>query len=486
MITRFPLLAKILAWLLLNLLILAVFAIVLFKVQFHFGLDSLLAGRAGERLQALGSAIAGDLENKPVTAWDEVLQNFGKAYEHDLFLFRADGTQLAGAYVTLPEEVRSRLQERRGPGGGLGRGPGPGGFGRGPRAGWDEAAPPVLPRFVVKTSAPTRYWSALRLPLAEPGASRPWPVFLLLRSQSLSAGGLFIDFTPWIIAGFGALLFSALLWLPFVRGVTRSLSQMTSVTEQIAQGNFEAKVQQHRRDEIGRLGHAINGMAARLSSFVSGQKRFLGDVAHELCSPLARIQVALGILEQRADDKQMAYVDDVREEVQHMSGLIDELLSFSRAGLAARDIHLQSVELLPLVDAVIRREAIQGEQLDVEIPAGLSVQAEPQLLSRALANLLRNAIRYAGTAGAIRLAASKSNSHVDFLIQDHGPGVPEDALERIFDPFYRGEASRSRDTGGIGLGLTIVKTCVEACKGTVHAANRTPKGLEVRVRLFSG
>jgi two-component system sensor histidine kinase CpxA len=319
--------------------------------------------------------------------------------------------------------------------------------------------------------------------MAEPGVSRPWPLFLLLRSTSLSAGGLFIDFTPWVLAGFGALLFSALLWLPLVHGVTRALSQMTTVTEQIAQGNFEAKVQQHRRDELGRLGQAINSMAGRLSSFVTGQKRFLGDVAHELCSPLARIQVALGILEQRADDKQKAYVDDVREEVQHMSGLIDELLSFSRAGLAGRDIQLQPVQLRPLIETVVQREVGDTTQIEPHIPADLRVHGEPQLLSRAIANLLRNAIRYAGTAGPIRLTAERENSNVRILVQDDGPGVPEAALERIFDPFYRAEASRSRDTGGIGLGLTIVKTCIEACQGTVQARNRHPRGLEVNVTL---
>jgi len=480
MLPRFPLLAKILAWLMLNLMVLALAAVALFNVQFHLGLDSLLAGRAGERLRALGAALAGDLQNKPVAEWDQVLQNFGQAYQHEFLLFRADGTQVAGAPTALPEEVRTRLVERRGPGPGMGRGPG---FGRGMRAGLEDPAAAPFPRFVLKTRNPTQYWTALRLPLPEPGGARPWPLLLLLRSNSLSAGGLFIDFTPWVIAGFGAMLFSVLLWLPLVRGVTRALSQMTSVTEQIAQGNFEAKVQQHRRDELGRLGQAINSMAARLSSFVTGQKRFLGDVAHELCSPLARIQVALGILEERADEKQKPYVDDVREEVQNMSALIDELLSFSRAGLAGKDIVLGPVELLPLIQAVVRREAGDGARIEIEVPASLKVTGEPQLLSRAIGNLLRNAIRYAGAAGPIRLSAAVGNGYVDLLVQDQGPGVPEESLQRIFDPFFRAEASRSRATGGIGLGLTIVKTCVEACQGSVQASNRKPHGLEIRVRL---
>ena len=113
----------------------------------------------------------------------------------------------------------------------------------------------------------------------------------------MSAGGLFFDYKPWVAVGLGAVLFSAVLWAPLVRGITRSIAQMTHTTRQIAEGRFDARTREGRRDELGLLGQSINRMAARLAGFVTGQKRFLGDIAHELCSPLARIQVALGILE---------------------------------------------------------------------------------------------------------------------------------------------------------------------------------------------
>ena len=104
--------------------------------------------------------------------------------------------------------------------------------------------------------------------------------------------------------GFACVLVSVLFWLPLVRGITHSISQITRATEQIAAGRFDARVATGRRDELGRLGEAINQMATRLSGFVTGQRRFMGDIAHELCSPIARIQMALGILEHRADEKQ--------------------------------------------------------------------------------------------------------------------------------------------------------------------------------------
>jgi two-component system, OmpR family, sensor histidine kinase CpxA len=477
---RFPLLPKILAWFFLNLVVLGAGFFFVLKVQFRFGLDSLLAGRVGERIQAVSDVIAAELKAKPVANWNEVLKNFGQAYKVQFLLFRQDGTQVAGESVTLPPSVAAKVTERHSMGEGLGRGPPPG---RGPRWGREGQGGEPQARFILRAETVPHYWVGVSLPLTEPGASRPWPVTMLLVSDSLSAGGLFIDPTPWVIAGFGAVIFSVLFWIPLVRGVTRSLAQMTRATEQISEGRFEARVDERRGDELGRLGQAINRMAARLAGFVTGQKRFLGDIAHELCSPIARIQVALGILEQRADDKQKAYVNDLREEVEQMSRLVNELLSFSKAGLTPQEIKLEPVNLAATARRVLESEAAQNSHVQVQIPDSLLVLAQPELLFRALANLVRNAVRYAGEAGPITVSALRKDGTVMVTVADQGPGVSEASLQQIFDPFFRGEPSRSRDTGGVGLGLAIVKTCVEACQGTVSAKNRAPQGLEVQIVL---
>jgi len=122
-------------------------------------------------------------------------------------------------------------------------------------------------------------------------------------------------------------------------------------------------------------------------------------------------------------------------------------------------------------------------QIQIEIPDGLEVKADPELLGRATGNLVRNAIRYAGHSGVIEIGAERSNGHVLFRVSDSGPGVPEEVLSRLFDPFFRPDASRARESGGAGLGLAIVKTCVEACGGTVSAILRQPHGLEVTMTL---
>ena len=321
-----------------------------------------------------------------------------------------------------------------------------------------------------------------RLPLGAPG---PPPFTLVAASGSLAGGGLFFDWTPWLAVAAGVLAVSALCWLPLARGLTRAIGRLTDATGRIAEGRFDVRVaDENRRDELGALAGSINRMAARLDGFVNGQKRFLGDTAHELCAPLARLQLAAGILEQRAGPATAGHVADLLEEIGQMSALVDELLSFSRASLAGATLARQPVELRPLAARAAQREAPDDPaRFDVQIPAGLRALGDADLLLRALSNLLRNAVRHAPGAGPVIISANRDPGAVRLQIRDAGPGVPADTLARLFDPFYRVDLSRDRATGGVGLGLAIVKTCVEACGGAVACRNLAPAGFEVTLNL---
>ena len=332
---------------------------------------------------------------------------------------------------------------------------------------------------MLRTSAPKRYWVGIRIPVADGEQPRRMQTTLLAASPSLAGGGLFVDVRPWLFAAVVVVLLSALLWLPFVRGLTRSIGELTGATERIAEGQFDIQVRATRRDELGRLGHAVNRLAERLGGFVTGQKRFLGDVAHELCSPLARLQMALGILEQHVGERQRPCLEDIRAEAQEMSQLVNELLSLSKAGLKPADIKRIPVDLLDIVRRVTGREGGETTQVAIDVPAGLVALAEPDLLARALGNVLRNAIRYAADAGPITLTARAENELVRISVADRGPGVPPESLSKLFDPFYRVDSSRTRQTGGAGLGLTIVRSCMEACGGQATAHNRAGGGLEI-------
>jgi len=531
---RLPLYARILGLFLLNVLVLAAAFVGMFRMQFHLGLDSVLAGRANQRVRALSDVVIRELQDLPTEGTDAVLDRFSKSFGLNLYVFRANGDQLAGPRIVLPPEV-NRLIRRRGLGrggfaggdSGLPRGPrfgqtlpgdpgtgtqpppsdglvnpeeeplpellpqpplrrGDPEAGRGPGRRWLEASDPAVmpPTFFIKSAPPTRYWAGSFFVPGPPGGVGP-PHVLLMESDSVTGGGLFFDLTPWAVAGFGGLVLSGLLWLPFVRGITRALARMSRTTADISVGQFEARVATRRRDELGQLAESINEMAGRLEGFVKGQRRFLGDIAHELCSPLARIQTALGILEQRAQPKDQAYVRDLQEEAEHMSQLIDELLSFSRASMDRSKTVLGPVHLVEVAANAVRREQTPGVEIRQNIAADLVAQANGDLLQRAVANLLRNAIRHAGPSGPITVHGWREGGEILVEVADRGPGVPEESLANLFDPFYRVDASRTRETGGVGLGLTIVKTCVEACGGAVRAANRPEGGLSVRIRLNS-
>ena len=556
----FPLPAKILACFFLNLLFFAVVAAFVVQGQFRFGLDSLLAGRSGERLQAMSEAIVSDLNRSPRAQWPEILKGFADAYQVQIAAVRNDGTRLAGTIMDPPAPVLARLAEGapargraqvppvrdpregtrrdlrpvpppegvlrdgqpRDPARGFPPGSTPPNFFPAPRDGAPqprdggppprEGAPPLrdrdpgpplpewmprdgppppgpgtvapyFPKFILRAGQPQMYWIGVRAPLPDDEGRRLMPTSLLIALPSLASGGLLLDVTPWLWIGAAVLACSALLWLPLVRGITRSIRQMTGAAGQMAQGQFGTRVDTERRDELGRLGESLNHMAGRLGEYVTGQKRFLGDIAHELCSPLARMEMALGVLEQRAGAEQQGHVNDVREEVRHMSSLVNELLSFTKAGLRAKDIALNAVPLAALCARVIAREALEKSDIAVNVDAAVSVLADPDLLARAVANVLRNAVRYAGGVGPILITATARGADVLLAIADRGPGVPPETLHRLFDPFYRPETARTREGGGIGLGLAIVKSCVEACGGTVAVKNAQPCGLEVTMTL---
>jgi two-component system sensor histidine kinase CpxA len=276
---------------------------------------------------------------------------------------------------------------------------------------------------------------------------------------------------------------SMLCWLPVVRGLTHAVTQMMQATAAVAEGHFDVRVDTARRDELGRLGQSINQMAERLRSYMQSQKRFLGDVAHELRSPLGRMQIAIGILESRTAAEDRRYLEDLKEEVESMSALTTELLAFARAELRPETAALVPVNLHEVIARTVDAESREGAEIEIAIDPRLQVKGDEKYLFRAFSNLVRNAVRYAANDGPIGIAAHRQGDRVEVTVADSGPGVPEEALEKIFEPFFRPESARDRRTGGTGLGLAIARSSIEACEGNISCRNRRPRGLEAVVTL---
>jgi len=440
----------------------------------HYGLgaEAFLVGPARDRVLGIANAFQLALaRQQDPTA---VLARFGQQYDSTVAVSDPDGRVLWGQPMAVPAGVVDRMHERPP---GAPPPPPPGSEEDNPRRKKKGMkGPPREPLFLVVTRQPTYYWTVLRIPLELPEGHRPG--MLVLRSATLWNSELFFNWRPWLALGAGLLGVTILCWWPFLRRLTRTIAQLDRATAQIALGRFDTRVQDvHRQDELGHLSGQINQMAQRLDDFVRSQKRFLGDTAHELSAPIARVQFALGILEQKVENERSVLA--LREEVQEMSELVSELLSFSRIGLEPGSTERHPLDLAALVRRAAERENVPAT---LDIAPGLTALAHERYLLRAVGNLIRNAQRYAGE-GIITVRGFQQGGQAVLLVEDEGPGLPPDSLGQIFEPFYRPQSSRSRESGGVGLGLAIVRNCVEASGGTVTCRNRAPRGLEVRIAL---
>jgi two-component system sensor histidine kinase CpxA len=461
--------------------------------------EDVVVAAAGSRVADVSRRVALDLAAASPDAFDGILDEYSRELGVTLILVHRDGSRIAGADRALPDEIVARLRSRAdparragagslepdgagewrrrspGPSGVRGAGgirPGPGGRGRG-----------FGPAFFVRTDSVPRYW--IGAPIALPrGMGPPMPATLLIVSDSLAGNPFLRAAFRWVLPAAAVLIVSILCWLPLLRGLTRTVHRLESATARIAEGHFDDRVDDERRgDELGRLGRSINQMAARIDAMVSGQTRFLGDTAHELRSPLARMQVTLDIMESRAAEADRAHIEGLREEVRELIALTDDLLAFARAELVPDAAPLEAVRLADLVGRIAEIERRAGADVRVDVPDDLVALGRPSQLTRALGNVLGNAVRYAGASGPIAIRGTRGTHEVLLTIADEGPGVPADAVEQVFAPFYRIDPSRTRKSGGAGLGLAIARSAIEASGGTISGHNRQPRGFEVRMTL---
>lgn len=305
-----------------------------------------------------------------------------------------------------------------------------------------------------RSDAERRYWLLTRVPRPRVLA----PLFDWRFLWLLPLGGVLCWVLAWRLS------------LP-VRRLERAV-------ERFGAGDLTARAAIEGADEFQKLGLAFNTMAARMQSLVEAQRRLLADVSHELRSPLTRLNLAVELARKAPE----ASLDRIEREAARLNELVGEVLDLSRAeanparervelhGLAARLVEDARVEAEP---RAVRME-LRAEEC--------AVTGDPELLRRAVENVLRNAVRFAPEGSAVEIAVSAQGV---VRIRDHGPGVPEAELGRLFEPFYRVERDRDRASGGAGLGLAIARRAVELHGGTIAAENAGP-GLAVTLRIPAG
>lgn len=274
------------------------------------------------------------------------------------------------------------------------------------------------------------------------------------------------------------------------RYLSSPVGALRRAVKKLKEGDFSARVGGRvirRRDEIGELAREFDTMAEQLERLVRSQHRLLRDVSHELRSPLARLRVALELARDRAGDEMGESFDRMDRETARIDELIGQLLLLERLAVGEPEGERTTFDLVDLVREVVDDASFEasgsGIEVAVEAGEGVAVSGYPVLVRSAVDNVIRNALRYAPASSMVDVGLRVDDDQVTIAVRDRGPGVPDEHLASLFEPFTRVADARERASGGAGLGLAIARRSVELHGGSVSAQNHREGGLEVRLRL---
>ena len=291
-----------------------------------------------------------------------------------------------------------------------------------------------------------------------------------------------------------AVLVSGIICYLLARYLTSDVRRLRAATQQLAAGDLSARADApggRRQDEIAQLVRDFNTMAERLQDLVNAQSRLLNDISHELRSPLARLSVALGLAWQRTGPEAHSVLERIELEANRLNELIGRLLTLARLEGGDDAMRRTPISLDELVRDIAKDADFEAQSRQCRVRCvvqdEMTILGSPSLLHSAVENVVRNAMRHTreGTEVEIRVTREGLNgkSEAAIRVTDRGPGVPKEALDKLFRPFYRLDDARGRQTGGVGLGLAITERAVRLHGGTVRASNRPEGGLMVEIRL---
>lgn len=319
--------------------------------------------------------------------------------------------------------------------------------------------------------------------LAPPDHMRPGPPPGMMGGPPGPRRGPMFPWAPIWGGVIASLVFAGLLaWY-----VSKPIKGLRNAFGRVAGGNLKARIgpaMGRRRDELVDLGRSFDRMTEQLDALMQGQKRLLHYVSHEMRSPLARLQVGIGLAKQ-SPEKLDATLDRIEMESMRMDKLLGEVLELSRLESGVMALKKEKVMLGELLDSVVDDARFEASAKNIHIHSNIAADAEleaqPDLLYRAIENVLRNAIKYSPDYSEVHLETAIRDKQCVLLITDRGAGIPESELEHIFQPFYR--ADSSGQIAGHGLGLAITKQVLDLHDGVIHMQNLTGGGLRVEILL---
>jgi two-component system, OmpR family, sensor kinase len=283
-------------------------------------------------------------------------------------------------------------------------------------------------------------------------------------------------------------------WLT-ARSLAKPLAELSDAASAFGSGQLAARAALDRKDEFGDLARSFNEMAQRIASLLRAEKELIANVSHELRTPLARIQVALDLAAEGDAESARESLSEIAEDLAELERIVNDVLAAARLSLndglasssAVPPIRVEEVDMHGLVERAIGRFRISHPARSVELQFGSMLPntcADAVLFRRAIDNLLDNADKYTeNPASPILVVAHRAGGEIVIEVRDHGIGIAPEDMQRVFEPFYRVEASRARATGGHGLGLALARRIIEAHAGKLHLSARPGGGTVARIDL---
>ncbi|MFZ1986481.1 MAG: ATP-binding protein [Desulfatitalea sp.] len=294
-----------------------------------------------------------------------------------------------------------------------------------------------------------------------------------------------------------ALLASGLICFLFARYLATPIKKLQSAVRKFSQGDLSVRVAPDigtRTDEIANLAKDFDAMAAQIETLMHAHERLLRDIAHELRSPLTRLNVALEISRKHADPEVKRFIDRIGQEADKLSQLITQLLTLSRLENAEPALQVRPVALEEIIGRIAQDAGFEGQARQCSVSFAVeekcTLPVDGNLIRSAIENVVRNALRFTPVGSQVEILQKvhreNSDRYVRIVVMDSGPGVAEEALENLFQPFFRADHPKDRASGGAGLGLAIAHRAVTMHQGQISAKNREGGGLIVEIRLPLG
>jgi two-component system sensor histidine kinase CpxA len=279
----------------------------------------------------------------------------------------------------------------------------------------------------------------------------------------------------------------ALLVIPVSRFISRPINELRDSARRIAEGELSHRAVVKGKDEIGKLGDAFNHMADRLEKMIRGSKELTAHISHELRTPLTRIRIAEEILREKMEQQPCVgldrYLDDIREDVEELDDLIGKILTLSKFDLKERTLSSESLDPVEMINGLLGRLKPAMDRKGLRLTTDVSFEppfwGDPNAIHTAFSNILENAAKYSLPGGDVKVEMKAVEGALEVAVTNAADNVPEEELERIFEPFHRWGAKKE---SGFGLGLAMAKKIIEAHGGTIRAQN-VEEGFRITIRL---